>query len=88
MEDHLEEPTLGETLEEPSVSMAAYASYALRTLGGLPSRGVPEKNYGVSQRPPSPILVGLFLSISHPCVMIVQSANLCGLLQRQPKQRN
>ena len=47
----------------------------LRLAGGV--EGVPEKeNYGVSQRPPSPILVGLFLSISQSCGMIVQTANL------------
>ena len=55
---------------EPSVSLAAYPAYALRTLGGHPSRGY------FSHRPPSPILVGLFLSISHPCGVIVQTANL------------
>ena len=48
-----------------------------RTLGEPTEVGIPEKeNYGVSQRPPSPILVGLFLSISQPCGMIVQTANL------------
>ena len=72
LRDHLEEPTLGETLEG-----------TLRLAGGVCVRwavshrgGYPKKTTGVSQRPLSPILVGLFLSISHPCGMIVQTANL------------
>ena len=61
-EDHLEQ----KTLEVSSVSLAAYPSYELRTLGEPTAVGIPEKeNYGVSQRPPSPILG-----------MIVQTANL------------
>ena len=62
---------------KPSLSLAAYPSYALRTLGVQTAVGIPEKeSYGVSQRPPSPIIVGLFSSISHPCRMVVQTANL------------
>ena len=49
--------------------------------GWTPVEGVPEKDYGVSQRPPSPTLVRLFLSISHPCGMIVQTANLVDSLK-------
>ena len=62
---------------KPSVSLAAYPSYVLRTTGEPTAVAIPEKeNFGVSQRPPYPILVGLFLSISQPCGMIVQTANL------------
>ena len=71
MEDQLEEPTLEEK-HEGTLRLAGSA-YA----GWKNAEGAPEKeNYGVSQRLPSPILVGLFLSISQPCGMIVQTANL------------
>ena len=71
---------------EPSDSLAAYPSYALYTLGELLLRGYLKKLRGLSETPflPSlwvglfrpPILVGLFLSISHLCGMIVPTANL------------
>ena len=61
-----EEGRLEEKILEESVSLAAYPSYALRTQVVPTAVGTPEKeNYGVSRRPPSPILVGLFPSISH-----------------------
>ena len=73
VEDHLEL----KTLEGTSVALAAYPSYVLRTPREPTVVGIPEKeNYVVSQRPPSPILVGLVLPISQPCGMIVQTANL------------
>ena len=67
----------------------AYPSYALRTLGVPTAVGIPEKeNWEVSQRPHSPILVGLFLSISHPCGMIVQTANCVDSEKDNRSKRN
>ena len=43
--------------KNPPSPLAACPSYALRTLGGLPSRGY-LKNYGVSLRPPFSHLCG------------------------------
>ena len=72
-EDHLEQKTLEETLRLAGGVPVVRTAYARCTHSGE----VHEKeNYGVSQRPPSPILVSLFPSISHPCGMIVQTANL------------
>ena len=48
---------LGKRSREPSVPLAAYPSYTLRTVGGLPSRGY-LKNYWVPLRPPFSHLCG------------------------------
>ena len=62
---------------KPSVSLAAYPSYVLRTLGEPTAVGILGKeNCGVPRNPPFSHPCGLLLSISHPCGMIVQTANL------------
>ena len=63
--------------EKKTLRLAGGKPVVQSSLGVPKAVGIPEKeNYGVSQRPPSPILVGLFPLISQPCGMIVQSANL------------